>query len=112
MENAQTVVREHDGRLMARMEADDRVFEVNFDELEATDVTLRFYRDDEQVGSVYNDFGTAKTMARLAVPDSDTGDFMGFEVPKSFVGDLLDLAVETGRVRDEEAVEGYRLRVL
>lgn len=112
MDDTQTVVREHDGRLLARMEADDRVFEVNLDEVDATDVTLRLYRDGEQVGSIYNDFGTAKTMARLTVPESDTGDFMGFEVPKSFVGDLLDLAVETGRVRDEDAVDGYRLRVL
>jgi hypothetical protein len=112
MENAETLVTEHGGRLLARFEADDRVFEVNYDELEATDVTLRLYRDGEQVGSVYNDFGTEKTMARLTVPGSDVGDFIGIEVPKSFVAELLELAVETGRVRDETAVEGYRLRVL
>jgi adenylate cyclase class IV len=112
MEDIETLVTEHDGRLLARVEAADRVFEVNCDELEATDVTLRLYRGGEQVGSIYNDFGTDKTMARLTVPGSDVGDFIGIEVPKAFVAELLEAAVETGRVRDETAVEGYRLRVL
>lgn len=111
MDDIETLVTEHGGRLLARLEAPDRVFEVNVDEVKATDVTLRLYRDGEQVGTVYNDFGTAKTMARLTVA-GDAGDFIGVEVPKSFVRELLDLAVETGRVRDEPAVEGYRLRVL
>jgi hypothetical protein len=105
-----STIAEHDGRLLARIEDDHMVFEVNFDTLAATDVTLRFRRDGETVGSIYNDFGTQKTMARLAVPGD--GDFVGVEVPKSFVAELLDAAAETGRIEDPTAAEGYRLRVL
>ena len=104
------LVTEHDGRLLARIEDDQMVFEVTFDELEATDVTLRFRRDGEKVGSIYNDDGTERAMARLTVPGET--DFISVEVPKEFVGRVLDTAVETGRVVDETAVEGYRLRVL
>lgn len=105
-----TTIAEHDGRMLARVEDDHMVFEVTFDSVEATDVTLRFIRDGEKVGSIYNDFGVEKTMARLTVPGDS--DFIGVEVPKSFVAALLDAAVEAGRVEDETAVEGYRLRVL
>ena len=104
------LVTDHDDRLLARIEDDHMVFEVSFDELEATDVTLRFLRDGETVGSIYNDDGTERTMARLTVPGET--DFIGVEVPKSFVEAIVDTAVETGRVVDETAVEGYRLRVL
>jgi len=86
------------------------VFEVTFDELEATDVTLRFLRDSEKVGSIYNDDGTQRTMARLTAPGET--DFISVEVPKEFVADIVDTAVETGRVTDQTAIEGYRLRVL
>lgn len=105
-----STIAEHDGRLLARIEDDHMVFEVSFDAVEATDVTLRFLRDGEKVGGIYNDFGIEKTMARLTVPGEN--DFIGVEVPKSFVADLLDAAVEADRVADETAVEGYRLRVL
>jgi hypothetical protein len=105
-----SIIEEHDGRLLARIEDDHMVFEVSFDSLAATDVTLGFYRDGERVGSIYNDHGTEKTMARLTVPGET--DFIGVKVPKEFVARLLDAAVETGRVEDETAVEGYRLRVL
>jgi len=104
------LVREHDGRLLARIEDDHMVFEVSFDELEATDVTLRFLRDGQKVGSVYNDDGTERTMARLTVPGET--DFISVEVPKAFVERIVDTALETGRVTDETAIEGYRLRVL
>ena len=77
---------EHDGAVLARLESDDRVFEVRFDALEPTDVTLRFLRDGDRV--------------------------IGVEVPKEFVAEILDAALETGRVTDETAAEGYRLRVL
>jgi hypothetical protein len=97
--------------MLARMEGDDRVFEVNFDAIEPTDVTLRFRRDDERVGSIYNDDGTDRTMARLTT-GREGDDFIGVEVPKEFVADLLDAASEAGRVTDEAAAEGYRLRVL
>lgn len=102
---------EHDGAMLARLEGGDRVFEVRFDALEPTDVTLRFRRDGERVGSVYNDDGTKRTMARLTTAREGT-DFIGVEVPKEFVAEILDAALETGRVTDETAAEGYRLRVL
>jgi hypothetical protein len=106
----ETLVTEHDGRLLARVDAPDRVFEVSLDTVEATDVTLRLHRDGEQVGSIYNDHGTEKTMARLTVPGA--GDFIGVEVPKSFVASLLDAAEENGRVTNPTDAAGYRLRVL
>jgi hypothetical protein len=106
-----SVITEHDGLLLARIEDDQMVFEVSFDELEPTDVTLRFHRDGEKVGSIYNDDGTTRTMARLTT-GRDGDDFIGVEVPKSFVGDLLDTAEESGRVTDETAATGYRTRVL
>ena len=95
----ESVVTEHDGRLLARIEDDRMVFEVSFDRLEPTDVTLRFYRNGEKVGSIYNDDGTERTMARLTTA-RDGNDFLGVEVPKSFVTAVLD------------AAEGYRLRLL
>jgi len=107
----ETIVAEQDGRMLARIEGDDRVFEVSFDAIEPTDVTLRFLRDDDRVGSIYNDDGTNRTMARLTTGRQGT-DFIGVEVPKEFVAELLDAAVEAGRVTDESAADGYRLRVL
>ncbi len=107
----ETLVTEHDGHMLARLEADDRVFEVRFDAIEPTDVTLRFLRDEDRVGSIYNDDGTARTMARLTTVREGT-DFVAVEVPKSFVTDLLDAAEEADRVTDDTALEGYRLRVL
>ena len=62
----ETTIAEHGGHMIARIDGKDRVFEVAFDTIEPTDVTLRFIRDDERVGSIYNDDGTARTMARLA----------------------------------------------
>jgi hypothetical protein len=106
-----TLVTERDECMLARLESDDRVFEVSFDSVEPTDVTLRFYRDGDRVGSIYNDDGTDRTMARLTTGRDGT-DFIGVEVPKEFVAELLDAASEAGRVTDDTAAEGYRLRVL
>lgn len=106
-----TIVTERDGLMLARIDGDDRVFEVSFDSIEPTDVTLRFVRDDERVGSIYNDDGTDRTMARLTTA-REGSDFIGVEVPKEFVAEVLDAAIEAGRVTDEAAAEGYRLRVL
>jgi hypothetical protein len=106
-----TTIAEVDGLMLARFEDDDRVFEVSFDTIEPTDVTLRFIRDDQRVGSIYNDDGTERTMARLTTA-RDGSDFIGVEVPTDFVAELLDAASEAGRVTDETALEGYRLRVL
>ena len=107
----ETTVAERDGVMLARVESDDRVFEVSFDAIEPTDVTLRFLRDGDRVGSIYNDDGTDRTMARLTTGRDGT-DFIGVEVPKAFVDELLDAAVEAGRITDETTLEGYRLRVL
>ncbi len=106
----ETTVTELDGRMFARLEADDRVFEVSFDTLDVTDVTLRFRRDGERVGSVFNDDGTKRTMARLNVPGES--DFVAVEVPKSFVADVLAAAEDADRVDNPERLAGYRLRVL
>ncbi len=106
-----TIVTERDEQMLARIEGDDRVFEVNFDSVEPTDVTLRFVRGGERVGSIYNDDGTDRTMARLTT-GREGADFIGVEVPKEFVAELLDAAVDAGRVTDDAAAEGYRMRVL
>lgn len=105
-----TTVTELDDRLFARLEADDRVFEVRFDTLDVTDVTLRFRRDGQRVGSVFNDDGTSRTMARLNVPGES--DFVAVEVPKSFVAAIVDAAESGDRVANPERLAGYRLRVL
>lgn len=107
----ETRIAESDDLMLARIESDDRVFEVSFEAIEPTDVTLRFLRNDDRVGSIYNDDGTSRTMARLTT-GRDGSDFIGVEVPKTFVAELLDAAVEAGRVTDESAADGYRLRVL
>lgn len=107
----QTIVTEHDGLVLARIEDDSFVFEVSFQTIEPTDVTLRFHRNGEKVGSIYNDDGTDRTMARLTTA-REGDDFIGVEVPREFVSEVLTKAVETGRVTSETAAEGYRLRVL
>jgi hypothetical protein len=104
-------VTEHDGRVLARYETESMVFEVNFDAVEVTDVTLELFRDGDLIGAIYNDHGTEKTMGHLSTPGEDVGDFVGVEVPKSFVRELLDLAVDTDRVTDGDP-EAYALRVL
>jgi hypothetical protein len=107
----ETRIAEHDGHMIARIDGSDRVFEVAFDTIEPTDVTLRFIRDDDRVGSIYNDDGTDRTMARLTT-GRDGSDFIGVKVPKDFVAELVDAASKAGRITDETALEGYRLRVL
>lgn len=106
----QTTIEELDGRLLARIEDETMVFEVNADTVAVRDVTLHFLRDGRKVGSIYNDHGTEKTMARLTVPGES--DFIGVEVPKAFVAELLDAAEEAGRVRNPTDADGYRLRML
>lgn len=71
----ETTIAEHGGHVIARIDGKDRVFEVAFDTIEPTDVTLRFIRDDERVRSIYNDDGTARTMARLTT-GRDGSDFV------------------------------------
>jgi len=104
---------ERDGRLAARYEAPDRVFEVGFETLRVTDVTLHFVRGGEKVGSVYNDYGTRRTMAHLDAPGGDEGDFVGVEVPKAFVAAVCDAAERTDRVDESGgSLATYRTRVL
>lgn len=107
----ETTIAELDGLMLARLEGEDRVFEVSFELIDPTDVTLRFLRNGNRVGSIYKDDGTNRAMARLTTGRDGT-DFIGIGVPKEFVADLLDTAVEAGRVTEKGAVEGYRLRVL
>lgn len=106
-----TTIAEYDGHMIARIDGSDRVFEVAFDTIEPTDVTLRFIRDGDRVGSIYNDDGTDRTMARLTT-GRDGSDFIGVEVSKEFVAELVDAAAEPDRIIDETALKGYRLRVL
>lgn len=109
MNMGRSTVTELNGRLLARYETSEMVFEVSLDDLDVTDVTLEFLRDGEVVGAIYNDYGTQKTMAHLSTPGES--DFLGVEVPKSFVRELLEFAVETDRVTSGDP-EGYALRVL
>jgi hypothetical protein len=105
-----SVIEEYDDGLLVRFEDTHGVFEATVETIELTDVTLRLRRDGEKVGSIYNDDGTDRTMARLTVPGET--DFIGVEVPKSFVRELLDVATEQGRLANPKHLEGYRLRVL
>ena len=104
-------VRLHDGNVLARLESRSSVVEFTFDLVEATDVTLRLYRDDTQIGSIYNDDGTDRTMARI-VTNRDGSSFVGIEVPKEFVREILDVAEENDMINSATKVEGYRMRVL
>ena len=101
-----------DGGLMARYETNDRVVDVQFDRLVVTDVTLRLYRDEREVGSVYNDHGTAQTMFRAG--GQEGSDFVGVELPKSFVDRVLTEAEELGITESESGTSPdlYRRRVL
>jgi hypothetical protein len=99
-----------EGGVLARYETESALFEVIFETLRVNDVTLHFERDGQKVGSVYNDDGTRRTMAHL---DADGEDFIGVEVPKSFVAELLAVAEAEGRVAEGRSTpERYRLRVL
>jgi hypothetical protein len=99
-----------DGAVLARYETETTQFEVTFETLRVNDVTLHFERDGEKVGSIYNDDGTRRTMAQL---EASGEDFLGAEVPESFVADLLTVAEEEDRVAEgRSTLERYRLRVL
>jgi hypothetical protein len=86
------------------------VFEVNFSAIEPTDVTLGFHRDGERVGSIYNNDGAGRTIARVTTARNNS-DFISVEVPKEFVEEVLDAATEAGRVTNEAAANRYRIRV-
>jgi hypothetical protein len=104
-----TTVTEHAGLLLPLIEEDEFVFEVNFETSEPTDVILRFRRDGERVGSIYDD-ETEKTIARLRTA-REGADFIGVPVPKEFVSGVPTAAVETGRHR-RVGRRGLPVRVL
>jgi hypothetical protein len=96
--------------VLARYETESALFEVTFETLRVNDVTLHFERDGEKVGSVYNDDGTRRTMGHL---EASGEDFIGVEVPKAFVAELVAVAETEGRVAEgRSTLERYRLRVL
>lgn len=95
--------------LMVRYEENDRIVEANCDEIVVKDVVIGLKRDGTQIGSIYNDDGTEDVFIRLSTPGEH--DFISFQVPKSFVRELLDTAVSEHRVTEEASVEGYRTRM-
>lgn len=98
-----------DEMLMVRYEADDRIVEANSDEIVVKDVVLGLKRDGKQIGSIYNDDGTDDTFVRLKTPGEH--DFISFQVPKTFVQELLDTALTHDLVTEQASVEGYRTRM-
>lgn len=98
-----------DDALMVRFEEDDRIVEANCDELVVKDVVLGLKRDGEQIGSIYNDDGTEKVFIRLSTPGEH--DFISFQIPKTFVQELLDTAIAQDRVTQQASVDGYRTRM-
>ena len=104
------IVEKVDGRMMARVEEESHVFEVNFDNLNVKEVSLAFYRNGERMGSIYNDDGTDRTMARLETIGEE--DFISVEVEKKFVSMILDRAAEEEMLTTEDtSVEAYRTRL-
>lgn len=99
-----------EGRMMARIEKDDYIFEVNYDTLVVKDVVLAFYRNGERVGSIYNDDGTKRTMARLEPVGEE--DFISTRVSKSFVKKVISESKTEGMIdRDSSSVEAYKKRM-
>ena len=68
-------------------------------------VTLRFRQDGERVGSIYNDDGTDRNIARLSTAHEGV-DFIGVEVPRGFVEEDLDAATELGKSRVKPPLTG------
>ena len=104
------IVEEIDGRIMARVEEDSHIFEVNFNELEVKDVVLAFYNDGIRVGSIYNDDGTQRVMARLETVGDE--DFISVELEKKFVSEILDKASEKDFIEIESSkLKSYKKRM-
>lgn len=66
------------------------------------DVVISLRYEDEPIGSLYNDDGTEKIFARLATQGDE--NFISFVVPKSFVSDVLDAAIEHNAVTEKSSV--------
>jgi hypothetical protein len=104
------IANEVDGRLIAMVEENTHIFEVNLDSLKVKDVVLAFYNSGERVGSIYNDDGTKRTMARLETKGEE--DFISVEVEKEFVSKILERAAKENMILTEEtSVEAYRTRL-
>lgn len=97
-------------QFVARCESNTTVFEVTYDEIKLSDVTVSFKRDGESVASIYNDYNTSKTMAHIYAPGET--DFSSHEVPKKFVEEVLNHAEAHDLVENPERVYGYRVRIL
>lgn len=96
--------------LMARIEEKSRIFEVNFDRLEIQDVTLSFHKDGKGVGSIYNDDGTERLMARLSTVGEE--DFISTEVEKEFVEKILEKAEEEQMIIEADStLKAYKTRI-
>lgn len=100
-----------DNHLMARVEKENYIFEVNYDELKIKDVVLVFYRHGERVGSIYNDDGTNRTMARLETRKEE--DFISTRVSKSFVNKVINTSKKEGFISKNSgtSIEAYRNRM-
>jgi|GEM_PF-311810 hypothetical protein len=103
-------VTEIEDRLMARIDADSKVFEVNFNELRVHDVTLSFHMNNQRVGSIYNDDGTDRLMARLNTVGEE--DFMSIKVDRSFVAEILERSRESGYIKQgSSSLKAYKTRM-
>ena len=101
---------EIEGRMMARIDTDSKVFEVNFDELRVHDVTLSFHMDDQRVGSIYNDDGTERLMARLNTVGEE--DFISFKVNREFVAEILEKAQVSDYLKQgSSTLKAYKTRM-
>lgn len=92
-------VTEIEGRMMARIDTDSKVFEVNFTELKVHDVKLSFHMDGQRVGSIYNDDGTERVMARLNTVGEE--DFISVKIDREFVAEILEKAQVSGYIKGQ-----------
>jgi uncharacterized protein YbbC (DUF1343 family) len=103
-------VTEIEDRMMARIDTDSKVFEVNFTQLRVHDVTLSFHMNDQRVGSIYNDDGTERLMARLNTVGEE--DFISVKVDKDSVAEILEKAEESHYLEQgNSTMKAYKTRM-
>jgi len=103
-------ITEIEDRMMARIDTDSRVFEKNFTKLRVQDVTLSFHMDGQGVGSIYNDDGTDRLVARLNTIGEE--DFISFKVDREFVAEVLEKAqVYDYLEQGSSSLEAYKTRM-
>lgn len=104
------IVERIEDHLMARVDDENRVFEANFDTLKVKDVVLVFQRDGERIGSIYNDDGTKRSMARLNTLNDE--DFISVKVSKQFVEKILEKASQENMIQEQgTTLEAYKKRL-